>query len=373
MEFFNKKEEVIEIKLTQFGKKKYANGNFRPKFYAFFDDDIIYDSSWGSTSEQAHSASVRIKDAPRMKIQSAHIGIETDINKKIDKIRRTNGNLTPENIQQVKEKSYSLVNALGKSDTTRDFAPSWDVRSYFSKIETSTRAIEDTGNMNYIQIPQINIQNLNYKIKSVSKPDFNANVYGRIYEDGTALTIDESDGEILLKIEEINSPLSNDKFEIEVFMVNEENGKENLVPLRFKKRRETIVNDVLLDDIVEIEEEIDGTYVENYFSIESDTQIDVDFLRRALGTSSTMTGMDEIRTFGLSGQFLKEEESSAYGIVGSQLAADLNPDQIARLSGKSLKDLGTNEEQTSAENISESTYNKIPANETSDACEEEEE
>ena len=369
MEFFNKKEEVIEINLTQFGKKRYANGKFRPKYYAFFDDDIIYDASWGSVSEQAHSASIRIKDAPRMKIQSAHIGIETDINKKIDKIRRTNGNITPENIQQVKEKSYSLLNALGKSDTTKDYAPAWSVKSYFSRIESSTRVVNDTGNMNYIMIPQINLQDLKYKIKSTSKPDFNADVYGHLFEDGTALTIDESDGELLIKVEESNSPLSNDKFEVEVFLVDEENGQENLVPLKFKKERQMVVNDVLLDDVQEEYEDVDETYVENFLSIESDMGIDMDFLRRAIGSNSTMTDMDEISTFGISGQFLQDEQDSPHGLVGSSLAAGLDPDQIARMSGKSLKDMGTKEEQTSSESI----YNKVPPNPTSAECGEEEE
>ena len=44
MEFFDRKEEVIEIKLTQFGKRKLADGFFKPKFYAFYDDDFSFGS-----------------------------------------------------------------------------------------------------------------------------------------------------------------------------------------------------------------------------------------------------------------------------------------------------------------------------------------
>ena len=36
MEFFNKKQDVIDIKLTQFGRHKLSNGKFNPKYYAFF-------------------------------------------------------------------------------------------------------------------------------------------------------------------------------------------------------------------------------------------------------------------------------------------------------------------------------------------------
>ncbi len=43
MTFFNKKEEVIEIELTQYGKYLLSKGKFRPVFYAFSDDEILYD------------------------------------------------------------------------------------------------------------------------------------------------------------------------------------------------------------------------------------------------------------------------------------------------------------------------------------------
>ena len=42
MSFFNKKEEVIDIQLTRYGKVLLSEGNFKPAYYQFFDDDIIY-------------------------------------------------------------------------------------------------------------------------------------------------------------------------------------------------------------------------------------------------------------------------------------------------------------------------------------------
>lgn len=371
MEFFNKKEEVLEIKLTQFGKRLYADGKFKPKFYAFYDNDIIYDSEYAETSEPNHSASIRIKDAPRMKIQSALYGIETDINTKIEGIRRTNGNVTPQNIQQIKEKSYVLTNALGNSDTAKDYAPAWDLKSYFARIDTSSKTTTNSGKLNHVTIPQINLQDLNYKIKAIDKPDFNASVFGHTFIDGTSLTIDEQEGELLLGLKEVNSPLSNDKFEIEVFMVNEENGQENLIPLNFKKSSDRIVNDMLIDEQNVQDDFIDETFVEKYMNIETDLEIDTEILRRALGSSASLTDMEEIRTFGLSGQFLLEEDLPPNGLVGSQKAAMLNPDDIAKLSGKELSDMGvdkTDELQTSKENI----YNKVPLNTTTDKCGEDE-
>ena len=34
MQFFNQKEEVIDIQLTQFGKRLLSQGKFKPTYYA---------------------------------------------------------------------------------------------------------------------------------------------------------------------------------------------------------------------------------------------------------------------------------------------------------------------------------------------------
>ena len=51
MEFFNRKEEVIDIQLTQYGKHLLSKGKFRPSLYAFFDDDVLYDIEYASGGE----------------------------------------------------------------------------------------------------------------------------------------------------------------------------------------------------------------------------------------------------------------------------------------------------------------------------------
>ena len=55
MSFFDKKEEVIEMKLTEYGKRKLQLGRLNPTFYAFFDDDILYNTdAAGFTEAQNH-------------------------------------------------------------------------------------------------------------------------------------------------------------------------------------------------------------------------------------------------------------------------------------------------------------------------------
>ncbi len=42
MEFFNKKEEVIDLKLTQFGRLLLSKGKFKPVYYSFFDTAVTH-------------------------------------------------------------------------------------------------------------------------------------------------------------------------------------------------------------------------------------------------------------------------------------------------------------------------------------------
>jgi len=45
MTFFNPKEDVLDIKLTQYGKWRLSQGELSPSYYLFFDDDILYDAN----------------------------------------------------------------------------------------------------------------------------------------------------------------------------------------------------------------------------------------------------------------------------------------------------------------------------------------
>lgn len=42
MSFLDKKERVLDIILTQHGRKRLAKGEFQPKYFAFSDDEIDY-------------------------------------------------------------------------------------------------------------------------------------------------------------------------------------------------------------------------------------------------------------------------------------------------------------------------------------------
>ena len=41
--FLNKKEQVYDLELTPYGRYKLGKGNFKPAYYGFYDDNIVYD------------------------------------------------------------------------------------------------------------------------------------------------------------------------------------------------------------------------------------------------------------------------------------------------------------------------------------------
>ena len=83
MSLFDSKQEVINIELTSYGKKKLAAGKLRPSFYAFFDDDVIYDGSYAALTESPNGeADDRVrKETPYLKTTYSIVGADTKLNK----------------------------------------------------------------------------------------------------------------------------------------------------------------------------------------------------------------------------------------------------------------------------------------------------
>ena len=70
MAFFNKKEDVIDIELTQYGKYLLSKGKLKPAFYAFSDDEIVYDPSYnnsGSSEVKTETFERIVRDNIRIK------------------------------------------------------------------------------------------------------------------------------------------------------------------------------------------------------------------------------------------------------------------------------------------------------------------
>ena len=92
MAFYNKKEDVIDIELTSYGKRMLADGTLKPTYYVFFDEDIIYDAAWGGDGDQEpkeaqNDIQPRILEAARSINRVNYAGVETTIKQAIREYR----------------------------------------------------------------------------------------------------------------------------------------------------------------------------------------------------------------------------------------------------------------------------------------------
>jgi hypothetical protein len=128
MTFFDKKSEVINIELTQYGKYLLGRGKFKPVYYEFLDNDVLYDSTYASMSEDRNNISNRIKsETPSLRPQYVFSGVETrikELTKRKVLLQNQNDKLVKDEElienTQVYEKLYFNSMPLGNStlDTT---------------------------------------------------------------------------------------------------------------------------------------------------------------------------------------------------------------------------------------------------------------
>jgi hypothetical protein len=174
MTFFNKKEDVLEIKLTQFGKQLLSKGDFEPYYYAFFDDDIIYDNQYaGLTNETGSNQSrveERIKENARTKTQYVYTGIETEIQRNNKFIRtgelvlngRVAGNIGKQdpNLREFEtktERNFASYNSLANSSLNSEKLPAWNLSFYKGKVKTSSPTLSVASDYLKKRIPQIQL------------------------------------------------------------------------------------------------------------------------------------------------------------------------------------------------------------------------
>jgi len=197
VEFFDEKEDVLEMIVTPYGRHLLSTGQFNPEFYAFFDDDILYDFAWvtGSTgTETQNGIEGRIQhQTPRMRQPTAFIGIETAVNQNneliMDALDYEGYGLQDDNrtvaqdrpghpiynqpaLQRFGDQFDFLSSPLGTSEISSKYLPTWKVQMLDGQISSSqgnypiaaSGGSEDKNTTGSIrQIPQLNIT-LNYQV-----------------------------------------------------------------------------------------------------------------------------------------------------------------------------------------------------------------
>lgn len=266
MSFFDKKEDVLEIVLTPHGRSLLSKGKLMPAYYAFLDDDVIYDVASVGDSEANYQVKERIlENTLSLKPQTNHSDLMV-------KFTENKSDLTNDVLKK-------NVYTLGTSDVLEDYAPAWNVQLRKGEITSASRTIEVEDKP--LNIPQINVE-IEY---ALSVANTNAIKQRRginqsaerpmsvIYADGTYLKVDEE--QILAQILEENGFKHSDKLEIEVFKFDDA-AEEKLIPLKFLKRNKDFQDDLYtpnneigysnIDDIT-------PETVEYYFDVRVDKEI----------------------------------------------------------------------------------------------------
>ena len=319
MEFFDKKEEVIDLQLTQYGKYLLSLGKLKPVYYAFYDDGVIYDSEYAGFTEGQNDTETRIQNnTPNTKTIHNFHSIEDDLARAVETKNSGDEALAQLMLQQTPEKSQILINPLANSDLAANQAPAWDINLLSGEILTgsTTSTLTLSSSSTVLNIPQIEVE-IEYNIKprhasSVTEEELASgeftprnSVIGedgelidinyaldyydvRVYEDGTFFSIDKKD--LIFQIIEENVPHGNDNFEIEIFALEDLDGNGKIQntsfvtevkQLRLLTEPDLVVNDILIDQAEGNNLErskIDSSFADYYFDIELDDQIDASII-----------------------------------------------------------------------------------------------
>jgi hypothetical protein len=289
MSFFDDKQEIIKLELTTYGRFLLSRGKFKPVYYAFYDDDVIYDSLYGSLSESQNSIQDRVFDeTPSLKPQTTYTSIEDSV--KLNKlVLREIDKLKEEESQISADKNYALSLPLANSSLSSDYSPAWSLSLISGSISSSQPYIDNSDGLSgslqpYLKVPQINLIDNVYDIKT-KKNEFsldNGYEFVTVEVSGNDQYVySMKNSNIILSLLEANVDNLTKNFDIEVFVEEEEKilgrdeTKKTLKQLNFKKDSVSIVNNILLDTPITFEIQEDENYVEYYFELTIDDEIEL--------------------------------------------------------------------------------------------------
>lgn len=316
MRFFNPKEEVIDIQLTQDGKRKLAAGRFKPKYYAFFDEDVLYDSQYAGFEEEQKDSVPRIMDdTPRLRARHSTKGVETEFRKIEEQKRLGNrnfGNKTKDRNNAMMPIGTSYGNEFapvwkisllqGDFTNTQEVAfydTSWGVQpipQLSSSMEVETRVEFREGYGDIVEIPDDAREGRPLVNYAANQTDAASEDTPSVYQDGSYLVTEQPS--IILSIEELNNAMTNENFDIEVFEIIEEvnadtsETKEILRPLFIAGTNDYEGKDEYA--IAEEAEEHNADYVQHYVEIFADGEMDEDAMNKVSGVFIIPTASDRL-------------------------------------------------------------------------------
>ena len=355
----DKKQTVIDFELTSYGKYLMSIGEYTPMYYAFFDDNIVYDNQYNNISESQNSINERIKD------NTPYIGSLTlfeDIDSGGQRLIRSSMTSVPDIMRTdsavgrefrfKKQDNYflsdvtptkyaprkdifrygsSIGDAMLEAKET-DTAPAWKIIVLNGEITSNSPGFEVpahvTGN-----IPQINIRveyqkeirNANYPTRksdqiTIEDPRSAINKTPT-FSDNHFIHLVSQDP--IVYVEEVNTELLAENYDVEVFIVT---GSTVENPTRLERKYfenvdQQIVNGKMM--MANPEKPYDGqlpeSSVEYYFDFKKDKFADRNIVCRQLQNYNKTSYYIDL-DIDCSG---KPTEDTYFDIYGSQVEPEI--------------------------------------------------
>ena len=269
MEFFDKKKDVIDLKLTRYGKQLLSLGRLEPTYYAFSDDGVIYDTRWVTSGtltpapkEDQWLVERRIQEeTPRIKTLNSKVGAERTIfntanlsdyalEKNIIDLFNLGNDL--QDLKELDEYKNSKVlldddfaesenlmpNLLGSKRYFNNKAPAWNMLFYSGEISSSFKYYQTKDLFQFVPQINANIVDKGYKVPfgydlakipgyAADDPDptdaageHHAGEHFIEYDFEAGAYILEK-GSLFLSVEEAHVDFNRENFVLEVFEVTE--------------------------------------------------------------------------------------------------------------------------------------------------------
>jgi|TARA_R110002020_G_scaffold208233_2_gene413924 hypothetical protein len=280
MKFLDQKEEVIDLEITPYGKSLLSKGMWKPAYYAFYDDEVLYDSHYAGITEAQNSASVRIREVPQLQTQAHFYSAEKKVKEAVafhllndeEKQAARSSGLEPSDInskpyvmddnvtiEMTPDREFNKA-PIGTSAHNSQYAPSWDINVIEGEISSSTEILQGLN----LPIPQLNMSASMYEYV-ISEEAMGESFY-KFDEDGQLSEnhplknkfLNVVGKSVILEVDETNTDFSWENFDIEVYEVEQRTFsdaqtvggthiKEFLKPLVFPKIEAKIKNNILQD------------------------------------------------------------------------------------------------------------------------------
>ena len=190
MTFYDKKEDVLDIKLTPYGRHLISRGKFMPKYYSFLDEDIVYNvdkQSIDTIEERNSEVKNRIlNETPSLKPMYTMNSVETELEDNPENIDSpTDERMEFINIYDSRSRKTSdtntkfLQNILGTSKQGINKGPRWDVALLSGELDidltsnyTSSNPYTSTlsPSASVVHIPQLEVEvEWSIQVKNISE------------------------------------------------------------------------------------------------------------------------------------------------------------------------------------------------------------